>query len=173
MLFWNVSKVQSPAAHAHLWVIERINHTDTDFATYRVLNFRYISICNCFNKESYFAWEKFNHATCYRAIMPYISLRDSLPGARPIFPRARDANERCFESDEGRTKEERTYSKKDRIACGANKRRFASAYNERKEGQPNAYTLTPLLYSSLTLRAFAFAIRSSPPTPRRVAKKSL
>lgn len=82
--------------------------------------------------------------------------------ARPIFPRARgeSANERCFARVTGTEwKEERTHSTEERekITCGANKRRSASAYNERKkERQPNARIRWLLsMYASLTLRTFA------------------
>lgn len=61
--------------------------------------------------------------------------------ARPIFRehrvRMNDASrvEKTEEEDE-EEEEERTYStKKDRLARGANKRRFASAHNERREGR--------------------------------------
>lgn len=113
---------------------------------------------------------------CYRAIMPYISPRDSLPGlcTSHIPDRGIRGVRMNDASRESRTKEkrERIQRKKDRIARGANKRCFASAYNERKEGQPNAYTLAPFLHSSLTLRAFGFPY-SRHRLPFTVSQRSL
>lgn len=93
------------------------------------------------------------------------------------------------EVEEEEEEQERTYStEKEKLARGANKRRFASAHNERREGRlfewrerereregrrPNAH-VTPFAYEcallsfSLSLRAFIFSSgRSPPPTPFR------
>lgn len=81
-------------ARRRLWLIERINRIDTGFAAQKpCLEFfdihirMYISICNrryrkCRKIKNHRVeqrvvlsseWEKFNHATRYRAIMPYKS----------------------------------------------------------------------------------------------------